>query len=131
MTPVQILAAADALARPGRSGRVHGWPRVVAVLARHAIEEALRQYWALREPGMEHCTWHAQLLCLTAYLSNRELAREAAAAWSDLSRACHHHPYELAPTANELRDLLDVARRFAAEVARQTASRRSTSSCRR
>ena len=67
MTPVQILAAADALAGPGWSGRAHGWPRVVAVLARHAIEEALRQYWALREPGMEHCTWHAQLLCLTAY----------------------------------------------------------------
>ena len=128
MTPVQILAAADALAGPGRSGRAHGWPRVVAVLARHAIEEALRQYWALREPGMERCAWHAQLLCLTAYLSNRELAREAAAAWSDLSRACHHHPYELAPTANELHDLLDVAHRFAAEVARQAAFRRSTTS---
>lgn len=125
MTPVEILAAADALAKPGQSGRAHGWPRVVAILARHAIEEALRQYWALREPGMEHCTWHAQLLCLPVYLSNRELAREAAAAWSDLSRACHHHPYELAPTANELRDLLDAAHRFAAEVARQADTRRS------
>ena len=49
---------------------------------------------------------------------------ETAAAWTDLSRACHHHPYELAPTANELRDLLDIARRFAAEVARQTAAHR-------
>ena len=58
---------------------------------------------------------------------NRELAREAAAAWSDLSRARHHHPYELAPTANELRDLLDIAHRFAAEVARQAASHRSRS----
>lgn len=124
MTPSQILAAADAIVRPGQSGRVHGWPRVAAVLARHAIEEALRQYWALREPGMERCTWHAQLLCLTAYLSNRDLAHETAAAWSDLSRACHHHPYELAPTADELRDLLDVAHRFAAEVARQATSRR-------
>ena len=127
MTPAQILAAADALAGPGHSGRPHGWPRVVAVLARHAIEEALRDYWALREPGMEGCTWHAQLLCLTAYLSNRELAREAAAAWTDLSRACHHHPYELAPTATEFRALLDIARRFAAEVARQAASHRSRS----
>ena len=43
-----------------------------------------------------------------------------AAAWSVLSRACHHHPYELAPTANELRALLGVAHRFAAEVARQS-----------
>ena len=127
MTPAQILAAADALAGPRHSGRAHGWPRVVAVLARHAIEEALRQFWALREPGMEHCTWHAQLLCLTVYLSNRDLAREAAAAWTDLSRACHHHPYELAPTANELRALLDIAHRFAAEVARQAAPHRSRS----
>jgi hypothetical protein len=122
MTPAQILAAADALAEPGQSTGTHGWPRVVAVLARHAIEESLRQYWALREPGMEYCTWHAQLLCLTVYLSKRQLARETAAAWSDLSRACHHHPYELAPTANELRDLLDIARRFAAEVSRQSAT---------
>ena len=43
-----------------------------------------------------------------------------AAAWSVLSRACHHHPYELAATANELRALLGVAHRFAAEVARQS-----------
>ena len=127
MTPVEILAAADALAGPERSSSALGWPRMVAVLARHAIEETLRQYWALREPGMERCTWHAQLLCLPVYLSNRKLAREAAAAWTDLSRACHHHPYELAPTANELRDLLDVANRFAAEVARQSATHRSRS----
>ena len=43
-----------------------------------------------------------------------------AAAWSVLSRACHHHPYELAATANELRDVLDIAHRFAAEVTRQS-----------
>ena len=116
---------ADALAGPGRSAFAHGWPRVVAVLARHAIEETLRQYWALREPGMERCTWHARLLCLTVYPSNRELARETVAAWSDLSRACHHHSYELAPTANELRDLLGVARRFAVEAARQADAHRS------
>ena len=125
MTPMEILAAADALVGPDESSRAHGWPRVAAVLARHAIEEALRQYWALREPGVERCTWHAQLLCLTVYLSDRDLARETAAAWSDLSRACHHHPYELAPTANELRGLLDVVHRFAAEVSRQAAPDRS------
>ena len=48
----------------------------------------------------------------------------AHAAWSDRSRACHHHTYELAPTANELRALLGVAHRFAAEVARQSCPRR-------
>ena len=50
-----------------------------------------------------------------------------AAAWSVLSRACHHpwrRAYELAPTANELRDVLDIAHRFAAEVTRQSCPRR-------
>jgi len=32
-----------------------------------------------------------------------EVGRDAAAAWTALSRACHHHAYELAPTAAELR----------------------------
>ena len=119
MTPVEILEAADALVGTKRSTGAPGWPRVVAVLGRHAIEEALRQYWILREPGLERCSGRAQLLCLTVYLSDRDLARNTVAAWSDLSRACHHHPYELAPTADELRSLLDVAHRFATEVARQ------------
>ncbi len=119
MTPVEILEAADALAGTERSSAAHGWPRVVAVLGRHAIEEALRQYWALREPGLERCSGRAQLLCLTVYLRDRDLAHETFAAWSDLSRTCHHHPYEVAPTGDELRSLLDVARRFALEVARQ------------
>ena len=124
MTPVEILDAADSLVRPERGSRTDGWPRLAAVLGRHSIEEALRQYWCLREPGLERCSGRAQLLCLTAYLSDRDLARETFAAWSDLSSTCHHHAYELAPTAEELRGLLDVARRFAFEVARQIAARR-------
>ena len=30
MTPEEVLAAADALGKPGRSSRAYGWPRVVA-----------------------------------------------------------------------------------------------------
>ena len=119
MTPVEILEAAEALVGPEHGNRVQGWPRVVAVLGRHAIEEALRQYWALREPGLELCSGRAQMLCLTVYLRDRDLALETFAAWSDLSRTCHHHPYEVAPTGDELRSLLDTARRFAFEVERQ------------
>ena len=44
----------------------------------------------------------AQLICLRTYLGDAELAARAGHAWSALSRACHHHPYELAPTAWEL-----------------------------
>ena len=127
MTPVEILDAADSLMRS--ESRTDGWPRLAAVLGRHSIEEALRQYWFLREPGLERCSGRAQMLCLTAYLSDRDLARDTFATWSDLSKACHHHAYELAPTAEELRRLLDIARRFAVEVGRQIAAGRTGRFC--
>jgi hypothetical protein len=44
----------------------------------------------------------AQLICLRSYLGDTDLAVRAGHAWSALRRACHHHPYELAPTATEL-----------------------------
>jgi len=45
----------------------------------------------------------AQMICLRTYLGDSELAARAGHAWAALSRACHHHPYELAPTAGELK----------------------------
>ena len=36
---------------------------------------------------------------------NRDIVRRASYAWATLSRATHHHCYELAPTAAELRRL--------------------------
>ena len=43
-----------------------------------------------------------QLICLRSYLEDAKLAARTGHAWSALSRACHHHPYELGPTAAEL-----------------------------
>ena len=122
ITPLQIVSAADALIEIPQGSSAGLWPRTAAVLGRQAIEGALRQYWRLREPGVERCSIHAQMLCLVAYLGNRDLAQQTYATWSALSRACHHHPYELTPTADELRAWLASARTFANEVARQTAS---------
>ena len=50
----------------------------------------------------------SQLLCLTAYLDPSTASR-AAYLFAALSRACHYHPYELAPTAAELTSWLDQA----------------------
>ena len=122
MTPLRLLSTAEAVIGIRDGGGAGLWPRTAAVLGRQAIEGALRQYWGRREPGLEHCSSHAQLLCLVAYLSNRELAQETSAAWSALSRACHHHPYELSPTAGELRAWLTTAGTFAEEVRRQVAA---------
>jgi hypothetical protein len=49
-----------------------------------------------------------QLLCLPAYLQDTGTARRAAHAWAALTNACHHHPYELPPTAEELDRWLDA-----------------------
>ena len=121
MTPDQLVSSARALIKIPESDGAGLWPRTAAVLGRQAIESALRQYWRLRQPGLEHCSNHAQLLCLVAYLNKKELAHETADAWAALSRACHHHPYELSPTADELHGWLATAGAFAAEVRRQTA----------
>ena len=124
MTPLGFLDVADALVGHGGDDRTGGWPRIAAVLGRHAIEKALHQYWRLRQPGVERCSGRAQFLCLNTYLSDRDLARATFVAWSDLSRCCHHHPYEIAPTADELSERLRVARRFANEVTRQISTAR-------
>lgn len=119
MTSLEYLDAADALVGRGRDGRAGGWPRIAAVLGRHAVEKALDRYWRLRQPGVERCSGRAQFLCLTTYLSDRDLARATFVAWSDLSRYCHHHPYEIGPNADDLSERLQAARRFATEVERQ------------
>jgi hypothetical protein len=40
--------------------------------------------------------------------SNRQLAGRTAHAWAALTHACHYHPYELPPTAEELERWLDA-----------------------
>ena len=38
--------------------------------------------------------------------------------WGALSRACHHHPYELAPTAAELARWIEVVEEFGRQPAK-------------
>jgi hypothetical protein len=96
-----LLGAARALAgRPNRETQGL-WPRASALLARQALEVALKTYWSYVAPGTEEASMRAQLLCLEGYLPGA-IAREAHQAWTALSRASHHHSYELAPTREEL-----------------------------
>jgi hypothetical protein len=102
MTPAELLdAARDVLA--DTSAATAGWPRMVALLTRQALEEALSEFWEGRPAtaGLSGCTRKSQLTCLPFYLDTRA-AREAAYAWAALSDACHYHAYELAPTVGEL-----------------------------
>lgn len=122
MRASQLLAVAQELVSGGRANYPGPWSRTAAVLGRLVIEGALGRFWHLRVPGLERCSTHAQLLCLGNYIRDRTLVRTIAAAWADLSRACHHHPYELGPTTDELDAWLAVADEFAAEVDRQIAA---------
>jgi hypothetical protein len=108
MTPHELLAAARALMQRPDASTAGIWPRAAALLARQAIEAAMGELWAgqRQAAGLSRATMRSQQLCLMAYL-DRGTASRAAYLLAALSRACHYHPYELAPTAAELAGWLD------------------------
>jgi hypothetical protein len=108
LTPAELLAAARTMIYQPRQGTSGLWARAAALLARQALEELLDALWVREAPGVEHASTTCQLLCLPAFLPDRRLAGQAAHAWAALTHACHHHPYELAPTAEELDRWLEV-----------------------
>jgi hypothetical protein len=98
---------------PGLAGL---WPRAVALLERQALEEALDELWEVSEPTLIWASFRAKLTCLPSYIGDDALALDAGYAWHALSRACHHHHYELDPTAAELDDWLAIVERLVAAV---------------
>ena len=113
-----LIVARDLLERP--DPHTAGiWPRASALLARQALEAALDDLWRRRAPGLERCSMRAQLLCLPAYLpADVDLATRASFAWMGLSRACHHHAYELPPAAVELSTWIEVVEQLAGRLER-------------
>ena len=98
---------------PAASAETIGlWARAAAFLGRQSLEDAMSWVWIRRAPGLESCPARAQLLCLGPYLGDEELAESAAYVYGRLSSACHHHAYELAPTADELRAWLSAVDRL-------------------
>ena len=111
MQAPELLSQARALlglASPATRGL---WPRAAALLARQALEQALDDYWrARRLPLGREVSRRAQFICLREYARahEKELAARLHHAWTALSQACHHHGYELAPTAGELQGWMEV-----------------------
>ena len=106
-TPAELVAAArtvldrpDALPGPA-------WARSTALLARQALEAALAEFWRREVPDEVTGSFTTQLLCLRSYVPT-EVATGAFEAWAALSTACHHHAYDLAPTAAELHNWVDA-----------------------
>jgi hypothetical protein len=115
MTPDELFAESDRLLStvvPGTRGR---WPRACAWLTRLALEQVLDAYWSRVLPEAVNCGVRPQLLILPQY-ADPSTAALAAEAWYGLARATHHHAYDLAPTAAELRRWHDAVRAVAAQL---------------
>ena len=107
-SPGGLLDMADGLLRRADPATAGLWPRASAILARQALEASVARLWDSRTLDLQACSMRGQLICLRTYLGDPDLAARTGHAWSALSRACHHHPYELAPTTDELRGWLSV-----------------------
>lgn len=110
--PTLALEHADRLLREADPGTAGLWPRTAARLTRLALERATDRYWNRTRPEMLTCPTTMRILMLEGRLG-RDGARNAYLVWCRLSDATHPHPYELAPTAGELRRWHDEVRRFA------------------
>jgi hypothetical protein len=106
--PAELIAVARQLVARTDAKTAGVWPRAAALLGRQAFESALDEWWRAKGIPLDVCTTHAQLLCLSTYLRDDDTAAQLGYAWSALTRACHHHPYELSPATGELEGWLFV-----------------------
>jgi hypothetical protein len=106
--PRPLLARARTLLERSDPKTAGLWPRAAALLGRQALEQGLDAYWTGRGIALGACATRPQLVCLRSYLPDASLAARVHHTWSALSDACHHHAYELAPTADELGTLFDT-----------------------
>jgi cytochrome c5 len=110
-THATLQLARDLLSRadPATAGL---WPRAAALLIRQALEEAVDAYWTMRQVPLESVSTQTQLVCLRMMTADGAAPAQLHETWGALSRACHHHPYELAPTVEELAAWIDVVEDF-------------------
>ncbi|MET8253130.1 hypothetical protein [Micromonospora sp. NPDC005197] len=112
MTTSLYLATADLMLTSVIRGARGAWPRACAWLLRHELEAAMDRYWARACPEIGRTRVQRPKLLLLAHYAGPDLGRRASYLWWALSRAGHHHHYELGVTAAELTrlraELLDI-----------------------
>ncbi|WP_231390296.1 hypothetical protein [Nocardia sp. CNY236] len=96
MDTVDLLLAGSVTAAGGL------WSRATAWILRIAVEQAVDDLWLGVAPALVRCPMRAQLIALRAF-AGPDVAAEVAVLWTALSRAAHHHDYELAPSVTDLR----------------------------
>jgi hypothetical protein len=80
--------------------------RIAAWLGRLALETLVIATLARYGVDAARASMRTRLSCLQ--ILEPELARDAATLWWGLSRCCHHHAYELAPSVTEIEHYLDL-----------------------
>lgn len=87
-------------------------PRIAALLARRALEDWLdEQSESWSNSGYLEPTTISKLVALGA-LRGVEVGERAKRVWYGLSVVCHHHSYELQPSAMEVRHLVEHVRQL-------------------
>ncbi len=87
-------------------------PRAAAFLTRQALEDIISALCRGAGASIDHASMRSKLIVLRV-LRGDEIADSADLAWHGLSTACHHHAYELAPTAAEVGHLSGLVARLA------------------
>jgi hypothetical protein len=111
MTAAEILTMAQGLLERTDAATGGLWPRAAALLARQGLEARLDAYWSEKGVALGECSTSAQLICLRHFVDGKSAGRMAHA-WAALTKACHQHPYELAPTVSEVASWIAAAREF-------------------
>lgn len=92
------------------------WERATVWILRLALEQSVDELWLQVAPALARCPMRAQLLALRVF-AGHDTAAQVATVWSALSRAAHHHDYELAPSVTELRRWRDQTATIATSLA--------------
>lgn len=87
--------------------------RAACWIARAALESVVDDLLTARQRSAPNATMRSKLTVLQiAYEQEPDVAVRAEYAWNGLSRICHHHAFELTPSATEVRHLVQLVERL-------------------
>jgi hypothetical protein len=85
--------------------------RAACWVTRRGLEELVSELLCHRSVAVGRGSMRSKLICLSVtYADQPENVAAILMAWDQLSRACHHHAYELTPTSAEARHLIETLR---------------------
>ena len=104
------MSTADALldhAKEVLQGSAAHSNRAACWIARSALEHAVDDLLEAQRLSANEATMRSKLTVLqVAYEQDNDVPALADHAWNRLSQACHHHAFELAPSATEVQHLI-------------------------